>query len=69
MPKQKTRKSALKRFKITKNSKILRRRSFTSHLKSSKSAKRLKKLKKSVLVNKSFAKRLRLALGIRKPKN
>jgi large subunit ribosomal protein L35 len=62
--KMKTRKSAVARFKITKNGKILRRRNFTSHLKAKKSSKRLRNLKKQVLVNPTYAKRLRKALGI-----
>lgn len=38
MPKLKTKKSAIKRFKVTKNGKVLRGRQMGSHLKMSKSA-------------------------------
>jgi large subunit ribosomal protein L35 len=66
MPKHKTRKSAIKRFKISKNGKISRRRSFTSHLKVKKTAKRLRNLKKNISVTGQYEKRLKKALGIRK---
>lgn len=69
MPKMKTRKSALKRFKITKTGKIMRRRSFTGHLKVKKSSKRIRNLKHAVVLEGHYAKRLRKALGIRRPKN
>ena len=63
MPKIKTRKSIIKRFKITKNGKILRRRNFRRHLKASKSAKRIRNLKKQIPVREAYAKRLRKATG------
>lgn len=64
MPKMKTRKSILKRFKITKTGKILRRRSFTSHLKEKKSSQKLSSMKRPVLVTGAYAKKLRKALGV-----
>jgi large subunit ribosomal protein L35 len=69
MPKMKSRKSALKRFKITKTGKIMRRRSFTGHLKVNKSSKRKRNLKHQVVLGGHYAKRLRKALGIKTPKN
>lgn len=50
MPKLKTRRSLLKRYKITVNDKILRRQAFKSHLLGKKSAKRKKNLSKVRLV-------------------
>lgn len=64
MPKLKTRNSATKRFKITKTGKILRRRSFTSHLRVKKSKKHKRALKRPVLVKSYYAKKLVKALGI-----
>lgn len=64
MPKIKTRKSITKRFKITKTGKVLRRRNFRRHLKSSKSAKRIRNLKQQVLVKEAFAKRIRKRMGV-----
>ncbi len=64
MGKIKTRKSITKRFKITKNGKILRRRSFTSHLKEKKSSAKLSKMKRPVVMQGSYAKKLRKVLGV-----
>lgn len=64
--KVKTRKSVTKRFKITKTGKVLRRRNFRRHLKASKSAKRIRRLKKSVPVREAYAKRIRKVLGVTK---
>ncbi|MDK1030754.1 MAG: 50S ribosomal protein L35 [Planctomycetia bacterium] len=47
MPKQKTRKSLSKRFKITKTGKVMRACSGRSHLLSGKTAKRKRQLRKS----------------------
>lgn len=63
MPKIKTRKSLVKRFRITKNGKILRRQSFRRHLKSHKSKKQLKNLKKTVLLTGYYAKKIHKATG------
>ena len=68
MPKQKTRKSATKRFKITGTGKILRRRNFTRHLRVKKSAKQKRRLKKQIAVNPTYAKKLSKVLGIKKQK-
>jgi large subunit ribosomal protein L35 len=66
--KHKTRKSISRRFKFTKNGKILRRSAFRRHLKASKNQKRLKNLKKMKVVTGYQASHLRRALGIKKPK-
>lgn len=68
MPKIKTRKSIIKRFKITKKGKVLRRQSFTSHLRVKKSSKKKRALGRTVEVTGFYAKKLKLALGIRKAK-
>ena len=47
MPKMKTSKSASKRFKVTKTGKIKRHKAFASHLKTHKSAKRRRNLRKA----------------------
>ncbi len=55
----KTRKLLTNRLKITKNGKILRRHSFRRHLKSAKSAKRLKNLKRTTELKGYYAKKVR----------
>ncbi len=66
MPKQKTRKSAQKRFKVTSTGKILRRRSFSGHLRVKKSSKAKRQQRRQVEVGATYAKKLRKALGLRK---
>lgn len=63
MPKMKVRNSITKRFRITKNGKVMRRQSFRRHLKAGKSQKRLRNLKKPVELDKEFSKRIRKILG------
>ena len=46
MPKVKTNKAAAKRFRITKNGKFKRSKAFARHLKTCKSAKRRRQLRK-----------------------
>ena len=62
----KTRKSATKRFKITKSGKILRRQSFTSHLNVKRSSKKRRAQSRPVEVTGFYAKKLRKALGLKK---
>lgn len=45
MPKQKTKKSAMKRFKLTKTGKLLRRRQNSKHLKTKKSKSQIRRAK------------------------
>lgn len=66
MPKVKTNKSITKRFKITKNGKVLRGQSFTSHLKVRKSSKHKRALSGTVTTFETYAKRIRKAMGIKK---
>ena len=66
MPKQKTRKSVTRRFRVTKTGKVMRRRSFARHLNEKKSSSRKRSLKKVVQTKKSYAKRIKKALGVGK---
>ncbi|MFC1789678.1 50S ribosomal protein L35 [Patescibacteria group bacterium] len=60
----KSRKSILKRFKITKNGKVLRRPVGQDHLRAKKSGKKIRKSRKWILVPKSEAKKIKkLAYG------
>jgi len=63
MPKQKTRKSITRRFRITKNGKVLRLQSFRRHLNVKKSSKRKRRLKRVIQTKKVYAKKIRKALG------
>lgn len=51
MPKLKTHRGAAKRFKLTANGKIKRRKGYKSHLLTGKSAKRTRRLRAAVLVS------------------
>jgi len=53
MPKQKTKSSAKKRFKLTGTGKIKRKHAFKSHILTKKAHKRKKNLTKATLVHKS----------------
>lgn len=68
MPKKKTKKSLKKRFRITKKGKVLRGRSFSGHLKASKSKKRKKRLSKKTELKDPFAKKVKKYMGATKPK-
>jgi large subunit ribosomal protein L35 len=61
--KMKTRKSAAKRFKITKNGKVLRRGHGMRHLRSNKSKKQLRHLKQVKKVKGAFAKKIKQMVG------
>ena len=50
MPKQKTNRSALKRFKVTKNGKVRRYKAYRRHLLAGRSTKRKRQLRKPGLV-------------------
>jgi large subunit ribosomal protein L35 len=60
MPKQKTKRSAAKRLKVKKSGVIMRRRAGKSHLLSSKSRKRKRRLRKPAKVAKSDLRRTKL---------
>ncbi|MEM8885575.1 MAG: 50S ribosomal protein L35 [Planctomycetota bacterium] len=50
MPKQKTNRSALKRFKVTKNRKVRRNKAFRRHLLAGRTTKTKRKLRRPALV-------------------
>ena len=58
MPKIKTKKGALKRFKRTGSGKLTRNRAFASHIMTKKSRKRKRNLRKSAIVDKTQVKRV-----------
>lgn len=63
MPKQKTKKSLLNRFKITKSGKVLKRQAFRRHLNAKKSKRRIHRLKRYSEVTKVFAKKIKKRMG------
>jgi len=58
MPKIKTKKGALKRFKRTGSGRLFRRRAFASHIMTKKSRKRKRNLRKSTIVDKVEVKKV-----------
>ena len=58
MPKIKTKKGALKRFKRTGSGKLRRNRAFASHILTKKSSKRKRNLRKSTLLDKTDIKKV-----------
>ena len=59
MPKLKTRKAVIKRFRLTKRGKIKRSHAFRSHIRTKKSAKRKRYLRGRALVSKADRQKLR----------
>ncbi len=64
MPKMKSDSGAKKRFKITASGKIKRHKAYKSHILTSKSRKRKRKLRQATLVAKSDEKRVKMILQI-----
>ena len=64
MPKIKTHKGIAKRIKVTKNGKLKRAKAFRSHLMSSKSGKRRRKLRQGGVVSAVEARKIKRMLGI-----
>lgn len=62
MPKLKTNRSAVKRFRKTKTGKFKRSMAFGGHLLTGKSAKRRRKLRQATMVSSSDAKRIKRLL-------
>jgi len=62
--KQKSRKSAVKRFKVTGTGKILHRGQGFRHLRSKKGKRKLRRLKQMKSVQGTFKRKLRKMLGI-----
>ena len=62
--KHRTRKAAQKRFKLTKTGKLLHRSHYIRHLRSTKSKKQLRSLKKMKVVGPEYAKKIKQMLGV-----
>ena len=63
MPKQKTHRGAAKRFKVTSNGKVRRRRAFGNHMLGKKSSTRKRRIDGPALVAEADKKRIRRLLG------
>ena len=63
MPKQKTNKSARKRFKLTKSGKVRRYRAFKGHMRQTKSAKRKRALRRPLIMAPGDAKVAKAMIG------
>ena len=59
MPKMKSRRSAVKSFKVTATGKVKRRKAFRSHILTSKTTKRKRHLRKPSLVDKTESRKVR----------
>ncbi|MEO0226142.1 MAG: 50S ribosomal protein L35 [candidate division WOR-3 bacterium] len=64
MPKLKTKRTLMKRVKLTKSGKILARRSGKGHLLTGKSQKRKRRLRKTTTYDKMVARRLKSMLNL-----
>ena len=62
--KQKTRRSALRRFKITATGKVMRRTQGMRHLRGHKSKKQIRRYNVPVQVTGAFAKKIKQMLGV-----
>ena len=62
--KMKPNKSIAKRFKVSKTGKLKRHHGFTSHLMSSRSANKRRKLRKPAILPETHARRLRALMGL-----
>ena len=62
MPKMKTNRAAAKRFRVTGSGRIRRSKAGCNHMMQEKSRKRLRRLRKNDMVDKSFQKRIKLML-------
>ena len=63
MPKMKTHSGAKKRFKITANGKVMRKKAYKGHILTKKSPKRKRHLRKSTTVDKTDEKRIKRMLN------
>lgn len=64
MSRQRAHKGASKRFKVTKNGKVLHRSHYLRHLRSSKSKRQVRRLKTIKHTEGVFGKRIRQLLGL-----
>lgn len=62
MPKMKTRSGAKKRFKLTAGGRVKRAHAYRSHILTSKTTKRKRKLRKGALVSKADEKAMKMLL-------
>jgi large subunit ribosomal protein L35 len=62
MPKLKTRKSIIKRFKVTKSGKILRRPTGLDHYRAKKSGKKIRQSRKMIQLSKAEEKKIKKLL-------
>jgi large subunit ribosomal protein L35 len=62
--KHKSRKSAVKRFKVTKSGKVLHRSHYLRHLRSKKSKRQLRALKQMKEVTGEYEKKIKKMLGV-----
>ena len=62
MPKMKTHKGAAKRFRVTKNGKIIRGKAYKSHILTKKSTKRKRNLRKPTTLDKTCVKNMKKIL-------
>ena len=65
MPKHRTRKAASKRFKVSKNGKVMHRSHYTRHLRSKKSKRQLRALKQTKQVHGRVATKIKKMLGLK----
>lgn len=64
MPKQKTHKGTAKRFRVTGTGKIVRGKSFKSHILEKKSPKRKRNFRQETVIDKADAKVIKKNLGL-----
>jgi large subunit ribosomal protein L35 len=64
MPKMKTQRGAMKRFKLTSSNKVKRKKAYTSHILTKKSSKRKRSLNQPAYVSKSDLGRVKRMLLI-----
>ena len=62
--KQKTKKTAVKRFKVTSTGKLLRGHAYSSHLKRKKSKSRIRRQKEPTVLVTTAKKRMRRLIGV-----
>ena len=63
MPKMKSHRGAAKRFSLTANGKVKRKKAYHSHILTSKSTKRKRKLRQATTVSKPDARNVKLMLA------
>jgi large subunit ribosomal protein L35 len=64
MPKMKPHKGAKKRFRVTRNGKVVAASAFTGHMRASKSSRRKRRLRGVSAISKPDARRVKRLLGL-----